>query len=109
MGTLLLPSQLHLRGRWEGEADPPPPSMLGVSGHDFCPTPAPSEGEWDFYWCDVSWLRENFDHTYMDEHVRISHFRNHYEVSWEQGRGTRGLGVAASRCWFGGTNQHGKV
>ena len=40
-----------------------------------------SEGEWDFYWCDVSWLRENFDHTYMDEHVRISHFRNHYEVS----------------------------
>nr|KAF6424150.1 tubulin tyrosine ligase like 9 [Rousettus aegyptiacus] len=37
------------------------------------------EGEWDFYWCDVSWLRENFDHTYMDEHVRISHFRNHYE------------------------------
>lgn len=41
----------------------------------------PSEGEWDFYWCDVSWLRENFDHTYMDEHVRICHFRNHYEVS----------------------------
>ena len=44
--------------------------------------PTRSEGEWDFYWCDVSWLRENFDHTYMDEHVRISHFRNHYEVSW---------------------------
>ncbi|XP_043836652.1 probable tubulin polyglutamylase TTLL9 isoform X1 [Dromiciops gliroides] len=39
------------------------------------------EGEWDFYWCDVSWLRENFDHTYMDEHVRISHFRNHYELT----------------------------
>uniref|UniRef100_A0A8C6XV46 Tubulin--tyrosine ligase-like protein 9 n=1 Tax=Naja naja TaxID=35670 RepID=A0A8C6XV46_NAJNA len=38
------------------------------------------EGEWDFYWCDVRWLQENFDHTYMDEHVRISHFRNHYEV-----------------------------
>ena len=47
----------------------------------FAPPP-PSEGEWDFYWCDISWLRENFDHTYMDEHVRISHFRNHYEVSW---------------------------
>ncbi|CAO2578272.1 Probable tubulin polyglutamylase TTLL9 [Lemmus lemmus] len=39
------------------------------------------EGEWDFYWCEVSWLRENFDHTYMDEHVRISHFRNHYELT----------------------------
>uniref|UniRef100_A0A4W2ED58 Tubulin--tyrosine ligase-like protein 9 n=1 Tax=Bos indicus x Bos taurus TaxID=30522 RepID=A0A4W2ED58_BOBOX len=39
------------------------------------------EGEWDFYWCDVSWLRENFDHTYMGEHVRISHFRNHYELT----------------------------
>ncbi|XP_058431681.1 probable tubulin polyglutamylase TTLL9 isoform X3 [Marmota monax] len=39
------------------------------------------EGEWDFYWCDVSWLRENFDHTYMDEHVRICHFRNHYELT----------------------------
>nr|XP_036860532.1 probable tubulin polyglutamylase TTLL9 isoform X4 [Manis javanica] len=39
------------------------------------------EGEWDFYWCDVSWLRENFNPTYMDEHVRISHFRNHYELT----------------------------
>ncbi|KAF6089698.1 tubulin tyrosine ligase like 9 [Phyllostomus discolor] len=39
------------------------------------------EGEWDFYWCDIGWLRENFDHTYMDEHVRISHFRNHYELT----------------------------
>uniref|UniRef100_A0A8C0IVI8 Tubulin--tyrosine ligase-like protein 9 n=1 Tax=Chelonoidis abingdonii TaxID=106734 RepID=A0A8C0IVI8_CHEAB len=39
------------------------------------------EGEWDFYWCDISWLRENFDHTYMDEHVRICHFRNHYELT----------------------------
>nr|XP_027800882.1 probable tubulin polyglutamylase TTLL9 isoform X4 [Marmota flaviventris] len=45
------------------------------------------EGEWDFYWCDVSWLRENFDHTYMDEHVRICHFRNHYEVARSQGKG----------------------
>ncbi|NXK51023.1 TTLL9 polyglutamylase, partial [Chauna torquata] len=40
-----------------------------------------SEEEWDFLWCDVSWLRENFDHTYMEEHVRICHFRNHYELS----------------------------
>ncbi|XP_055122276.2 probable tubulin polyglutamylase TTLL9 isoform X2 [Symphalangus syndactylus] len=33
-------------------------------------------------WVEVKdWLRENFDHTYMDEHVRISHFRNHYELT----------------------------
>ncbi|TMS16104.1 putative tubulin polyglutamylase TTLL9 [Larimichthys crocea] len=39
------------------------------------------DGEWDFHWCDVGWLRENFDHSYMEEHVRINHFRNHYELS----------------------------
>nr|XP_020473570.1 probable tubulin polyglutamylase TTLL9 isoform X2 [Monopterus albus] len=39
------------------------------------------DGEWDFNWCDVSWLRENFDHLYMEEHVRINHFRNHYELT----------------------------
>uniref|UniRef100_H9GNV3 Tubulin--tyrosine ligase-like protein 9 n=1 Tax=Anolis carolinensis TaxID=28377 RepID=H9GNV3_ANOCA len=44
-------------------------------------TEVKDEGEWDFYWCDVRWLQENFDHTYMDEHVRISHFRNHYELT----------------------------
>uniref|UniRef100_A0A8C6Q6R8 Tubulin--tyrosine ligase-like protein 9 n=1 Tax=Nothobranchius furzeri TaxID=105023 RepID=A0A8C6Q6R8_NOTFU len=38
--------------------------------------------EWDFNWCDVGWLRENFDHIYMGEHVRINHFPNHYEVSF---------------------------
>lgn len=39
-----------------------------------------SDGEWDFNWCDVGWLRENYDHSFMEEHVRINHFRNHYEV-----------------------------
>ncbi|XP_069507107.1 probable tubulin polyglutamylase TTLL9 isoform X2 [Ambystoma mexicanum] len=39
------------------------------------------EGEWDFYWCDVGWLRENFDRIYLEEHVRICHFRNHYELT----------------------------
>lgn len=42
---------------------------------------ARNEEEWDFLWCDVSWLRENFDHVYLEEHVRICHFRNHYELS----------------------------
>ncbi|XP_073794570.1 probable tubulin polyglutamylase TTLL9 isoform X3 [Danio rerio] len=39
------------------------------------------DAEWDFNWCDVGWLRENFDHSYMEEHVRICHFRNHYELT----------------------------
>uniref|UniRef100_A0A3Q1IXZ8 Tubulin--tyrosine ligase-like protein 9 n=1 Tax=Anabas testudineus TaxID=64144 RepID=A0A3Q1IXZ8_ANATE len=39
------------------------------------------DGEWDFNWCDVGWLRENFDHSYLEEHVRINHFRNHYELT----------------------------
>ncbi|KAL7860152.1 hypothetical protein SRHO_G00152990 [Serrasalmus rhombeus] len=39
------------------------------------------DGEWDFNWCDVGWLRENYDHSYMEEHVRICHFRNHYELT----------------------------
>ena len=40
------------------------------------------EGEpWDVYWCDVSWMREHFDHCYLEEHQRVCHFRNHYELS----------------------------
>jgi len=39
------------------------------------------EGDWDFYWCDISWMREHFDHCYLEEHQRICHFRNHYELS----------------------------
>ncbi|XP_032304447.1 probable tubulin polyglutamylase TTLL9 isoform X2 [Coturnix japonica] len=42
---------------------------------------ARNEEEWDFFWCDVSCLREIFDHVYLEEHVRICHFRNHYELS----------------------------
>jgi len=37
--------------------------------------------DWDFYWCDVGWMREVFDHCYMDENARICHFRNHYELT----------------------------
>lgn len=39
------------------------------------------DGEWDFYWCDVGWMREHFDHCYLEEHQRICHFRNHYELT----------------------------
>lgn len=39
------------------------------------------EGEWDFYWCEVYYMKETFDHAYLEEHVRINHFRNHYELT----------------------------
>lgn len=39
------------------------------------------ETDWDFYWCDISWMREHFDHVYLEEHQKICHFRNHYELS----------------------------
>ncbi|XP_048873581.1 probable tubulin polyglutamylase TTLL9 isoform X1 [Brienomyrus brachyistius] len=42
---------------------------------------AKEDEDWDFNWCDVGWLRENFDHSYMEEHVRICHFRNYYELT----------------------------
>ncbi|XP_077982125.1 putative tubulin polyglutamylase TTLL9 isoform X4 [Glandiceps talaboti] len=37
------------------------------------------DGDFDFYWAEVGWMREYFDHCYLEEHVKINHFRNHYE------------------------------
>ncbi|XP_046842551.1 probable tubulin polyglutamylase TTLL9 isoform X2 [Xenia sp. Carnegie-2017] len=39
------------------------------------------ENDWDIFWCDVGWMRENFDHSYLQEHVKLCHFRNHYELT----------------------------
>jgi len=39
-----------------------------------------SDGDWDFYWCDREWLHANYDTTFLQEHQKILHFRNHYEV-----------------------------
>ena len=39
------------------------------------------ENDWDIFWCDVGWMRENFDHFYLQEHVKLCHFRNHYELT----------------------------
>ncbi|KAK2192198.1 hypothetical protein NP493_37g10048 [Ridgeia piscesae] len=39
------------------------------------------ESDWDFYWCDISWMKEYFDHYYLEEHMKICHFRNHYELT----------------------------
>lgn len=40
-----------------------------------------SEEEWDFYWCDREWMLANYDTIFLQEHQKILHFRNHYEVS----------------------------
>ncbi|KAI8906783.1 tubulin-tyrosine ligase family-domain-containing protein [Gorgonomyces haynaldii] len=40
-----------------------------------------TEMDWDFFWADVHWVHETFDHVYLHEHQRINHFRNHYELT----------------------------
>ena len=40
-----------------------------------------SETEWDFFWADVGWIREVLDHMRLEEHQRINHYRNHYELT----------------------------
>ena len=40
-----------------------------------------SDTDWDVNWSDIGWVREYFDHTHMDDHQRINHFRNHYELT----------------------------
>ncbi|KAG4092404.1 TTL-domain-containing protein [Neocallimastix lanati (nom. inval.)] len=39
------------------------------------------EIEWDVYWADIRWIHENFDHVYLNDHQKINHFRNHYELT----------------------------
>ncbi|XP_037083266.1 LOW QUALITY PROTEIN: probable tubulin polyglutamylase TTLL9 [Pollicipes pollicipes] len=41
----------------------------------------PEDPDWDINWCDVSQLKEYYDHTFLQDHQRICHFRNHYELS----------------------------
>lgn len=40
-----------------------------------------SELDWDVIWADVGWVRENFDRIHLDDHQRVNHFRNHYELT----------------------------
>ncbi|KAJ8326449.1 hypothetical protein BDV3_005970 [Batrachochytrium dendrobatidis] len=40
-----------------------------------------SELDWDFFWADVHWVHETFDHIYLHENQKINHFRNHYELT----------------------------
>jgi len=40
-----------------------------------------SDTDWDVAWVDVGWIRDNMDATHFEEHQRINHFRNHYELT----------------------------
>lgn len=40
-----------------------------------------SNADWDFNWADVGWIREHFDNIHMEEHQKVNHFRNHYEIT----------------------------
>ena len=40
-----------------------------------------SDSDWDVAWVDTGWIRENFDTMHLEQHQRINHFRNHYELT----------------------------
>ena len=40
-----------------------------------------SDTDWDFIWADVGWIRDYYDHIHLDDHQRVNHFRNHYELA----------------------------
>eukprot|EP00758_Cryptobia_borreli_P009611 Tbor_TRINITY_DN5494_c0_g4::TRINITY_DN5494_c0_g4_i2::g.24866::m.24866/K16603/TTLL9; tubulin polyglutamylase TTLL9 len=40
-----------------------------------------SETDWNFFWSDVAWMREAFDHIRLEENQMVNHFRNHYELT----------------------------
>ncbi|VDN38448.1 unnamed protein product, partial [Dibothriocephalus latus] len=36
------------------------------------------DDDFDFYWCTVDWMKDNFDRRFLPDHVRLCHFRNHF-------------------------------
>eukprot|EP00759_Apiculatamorpha_spiralis_P021741 PhF_6_TR26321/c0_g1_i1/m.37840/K16603/TTLL9; tubulin polyglutamylase TTLL9 len=39
------------------------------------------ELDWDIHWADVHWIRDVLDHVRLEDHQRVNHFRNHYELT----------------------------
>lgn len=39
------------------------------------------ELDWDLFWCDKEWIHDAFDHTHLQAHQRVNHFRNHFELT----------------------------
>ncbi|KAM8877156.1 putative tubulin polyglutamylase TTLL9 [Synchiropus picturatus] len=44
-------------------------------------TEVSNDYEWDFHWCNVTWLRKKFVHSQMKKNARINHFPNNYELT----------------------------
>eukprot|EP00002_Diphylleia_rotans_P015010 TRINITY_DN2908_c0_g1_i4.p1 TRINITY_DN2908_c0_g1~~TRINITY_DN2908_c0_g1_i4.p1 ORF type:complete len:314 (-),score=62.89 TRINITY_DN2908_c0_g1_i4:652-1593(-) len=40
-----------------------------------------SDHDWDFNWAEKEWIRDFFDLMKFEDHQRINHFRNHYELT----------------------------
>ena len=40
-----------------------------------------SDEDWDLHWADTGWVHEYYDRLRLDEHQRLNHFRNHYELT----------------------------
>ena len=40
-----------------------------------------SDTDWDINWADTAWIREFFDSIHFEDHQRVNHFRNHYELT----------------------------
>ena len=37
--------------------------------------------DWDLHWADLQWMRDVFDHVRLEDHQRVNHFRNNYELT----------------------------
>jgi hypothetical protein len=40
-----------------------------------------SETDWDIYWTNKEWIRNIFDRIHLDNHQKVNHFRNFYELT----------------------------
>jgi tubulin polyglutamylase TTLL9 len=37
--------------------------------------------DFDFVWADKQWMSDHFDGLRLQDHQRVNHFRNHYELT----------------------------
>ncbi|CAD8194182.1 unnamed protein product [Paramecium pentaurelia] len=37
--------------------------------------------DWDIMWAEKEWIHEVMDHIHLQQHQKINHFRNHYELT----------------------------
>ncbi|ETI55253.1 hypothetical protein F443_02072 [Phytophthora nicotianae P1569] len=57
-------------------------TVLDVMKRQGCWIETDSDLDWDLHWADVGWIRENLDaFTPLQDHQRINHFQNHYELT----------------------------